>query len=149
MRDSNDRHANADTNHLLHLVEQHNGLVILSTNRRANIDPAFIRRLRHVVDFPKPGPVERRLIWEVMLGALDSQLAISSEVFDDLAALHELSPAQIKSAALTAQYSAIECGRPIAAEDLNAAAQHELTKEGRSATVAGNQPRRARQRRDG
>ena len=57
VKDSNDRHANADTNHLLQLMETHDGLVILSTNRRANIDPAFIRRLRHVVEFPKPGPV--------------------------------------------------------------------------------------------
>src|SRR5205807_6214251 len=114
VKDSNDRHANADTNHLLQLMETHDGLVILSTNRRANIDPAFIRRLRHVVEFPKPGPVERRHLWRVMLTALGIASEPLATTVDRLAETHDLSPAQIKGAALSAHYTALAAGRAIA-----------------------------------
>ncbi len=55
VKDAHDRYANLDVGYLLQRIEAHNGLVILTTNRRQNIDPAFLRRLRYVIDF---GPVE-------------------------------------------------------------------------------------------
>ncbi|WP_395788809.1 ATP-binding protein [Aquimonas sp.] len=133
VKDSNDRHANADTNHLLQLMEGHDGLVILSTNRRANIDPAFIRRLRHVLEFPRPGPEQRLRLWQTMLGALGAELAPLQPCLQALATSHELSPAQIKSAALSAAYSARERSNSVDTDDLLQAAALELTKEGRSA----------------
>ena len=66
----NARYANADTGHLLQLVEAHPHLVMLSTNRRGNIDPAFMRRLRFIVDFPLPEEAERVELWKRMLSAL-------------------------------------------------------------------------------
>lgn len=146
VRDSNDRYANTDTNHLLQLLEAHDGLVILSTNRRANIDPAFIRRLRHVVEFPKPGPAERRDLWQRMLAGLGTDPAPLSEAIDKLAATHDLSPAQIKGAALSALYSALHEDRTIEAGDLTAATKQELTKEGRTAPASTAKPRRQRSR---
>jgi SpoVK/Ycf46/Vps4 family AAA+-type ATPase len=51
VKDAHDRYANLDVSYLLQRIEAHNGLVILTTNRRQSIDPAFMRRLRYVVDF--------------------------------------------------------------------------------------------------
>ncbi|SCX79634.1 ATP-binding protein [Nitrosospira sp. Nsp13] len=144
VKDSNDRHANADTNHLLQLLETHDGLVILSTNRRSNIDPAFIRRLRHVVEFPKPGPGERRYLWKTMLAALGIDPTALLATLDSLANSYDLSPAQIKSAALSARYAALETGSTVTAAGLEAAAGAELTKEGRSVPVSAHSPRRQR-----
>jgi hypothetical protein len=58
VKDSHDRYANVDMGDLLKRIESYDGLVILATNRRANLDPAFVRRLRYVVEFrrkAKPG----------------------------------------------------------------------------------------------
>src|SRR5205807_2155835 len=127
------------------LMETHDGLVILSTNRRANIDPAFIRLLRHVVEFPKPGPVERRHLWRVMLTALGIASEPLPTTVDRLAETHDLSPAQIKGAALSAHYTALAAGRAIAAADLEEGAGREMTKEGRAAPPnTETLPRRAR-----
>jgi len=51
-KDSHDRYANAELNYLLERIEDHNGLVILATNMKSNIDDAFTRRFRYIVDFP-------------------------------------------------------------------------------------------------
>lgn len=142
VKESNDRHANADTGHLLQLMEAHDGLVILSTNRRANIDPAFIRRLRHVVEFPRPGVAERQRLWRTMLAALGATAADLDGDLARLAATHELSPAQIKSAALTARYAALAEARDVRSSDVEAAAASELVKEGRAAPAAPLAPRR-------
>ena len=52
VRDTHDRYANQEVSYLLQKIEEHNGLVILSTNRKSNIDAAFMRRLRYIIDFP-------------------------------------------------------------------------------------------------
>lgn len=54
VRDTHDRYANQEVSYLLQKIEEHNGLVFLSTNKKTNIDPAFMRRLRYVIDFPFP-----------------------------------------------------------------------------------------------
>jgi SpoVK/Ycf46/Vps4 family AAA+-type ATPase len=134
VKDSNDRHANADTGHLLQLMEAHDGIVILSTNRRANIDPAFIRRLRHVVEFARPGVGERRKLWQRMLAVLGVEIEPLERSLDALAARYELSPAQIKGATLSARYSALAETRDVELSDLEDGAARELAKEGRPAT---------------
>ncbi len=149
VQSSNDRYANTDTNHLLQLLEGHDGLVLLSTNKRANIDPAFIRRLRHVVEFPKPGPGERRTLWARMIAGLGADPAPLAKDIARLSTTHDLSPAQIKAAALSALYTALEAGRGIEAADLKTAAERELVKEGRTAPPAGTKPRRQRSPQNG
>lgn len=54
VKDSHDRYANVEVSYLLQKIEGHRGLVILASSVRQKIDPAFIRRLRHVVDLPWP-----------------------------------------------------------------------------------------------
>ena len=55
VKDAHDRYANVAVEYLLRRVEGHPGLVILATNHKQNIDPAFMRRIRHIVDFPPEG----------------------------------------------------------------------------------------------
>jgi SpoVK/Ycf46/Vps4 family AAA+-type ATPase len=57
VKDSHDRYANLGVDYLLQRIERFEGVAIVTTNRKANLDPAFVRRLRHVIDFPqrKPG----------------------------------------------------------------------------------------------
>jgi hypothetical protein len=64
IKDSHDRYANIEINYLLQRMETYRGLAILATNRKNALDPAFLRRLRFVVDFPFPGATERRTIWQ-------------------------------------------------------------------------------------
>lgn len=61
---SNDRHANQQTAYLLQRIEDFPGVVILSTNLRANMDEAFTRRFQAMVQFPMPGPSERLRLWQ-------------------------------------------------------------------------------------
>ena len=53
-KDSHDRYANAELNYLLQRIEDYNGLVIIATNMKSNVDDAFTRRFRYIVDFPFP-----------------------------------------------------------------------------------------------
>ncbi|MGZ5133635.1 MAG: ATP-binding protein [Flavitalea sp.] len=65
--DSHDRFANQEVSYLLGKIENYQGLVILSTQSKNNIDDAFIRRLRYVIHFPLPEPPERLRLWEQAL----------------------------------------------------------------------------------
>lgn len=143
VKDANDRYANADTNHLLHLLEVSNVRAFLTTNRRSSIDAAFIRRLDHVVEFPRPGFLERQQLWRAMLRGLD--IEIGPEAVVRLAEAPELSPAQIKNAVLGAWLMARQNARPPAPSDLDRAVAHELVKEGR-APLAGEHSTRRRLR---
>jgi hypothetical protein len=67
VKDSHDRYANIEIDYLLQRIESYRGLAILATNMKNALDPAFLRRLRFVVDFPFPGPAERLAIWARVL----------------------------------------------------------------------------------
>lgn len=54
VKDSHDRYANVEVGYLLQKLESYSGLVVLASNLRQNIDPAFLRRLRYVIDLPRP-----------------------------------------------------------------------------------------------
>jgi SpoVK/Ycf46/Vps4 family AAA+-type ATPase len=54
VRDSHDRYANIDTELLLDRIEKHEGIVILTTNRKGDIDDVFLQRVHHIVEFPGP-----------------------------------------------------------------------------------------------
>jgi len=64
VRDSHDRYANIEINYLLQKMEEHEGVVILATNFRKNMDDAFVRRIHFTVEFPLPSEADRRRIWE-------------------------------------------------------------------------------------
>ncbi|MBS1663827.1 MAG: ATP-binding protein [Bacteroidetes bacterium] len=64
VRDSNDKYANQEVSYLLQRIEDYNGLIILATNMKNNIDEAFIRRFNAILRFPFPDARERKEIWK-------------------------------------------------------------------------------------
>ncbi len=64
--DSNDRNANAETAHLLQKLEEYEGITILATNLKENIDEAFRRRIRFMIHFRLPDANVRRTLWHKM-----------------------------------------------------------------------------------
>jgi ATPase family associated with various cellular activities (AAA) len=64
VKDAHDRYANLEISYLLERMERFKGLAILATNRKKDLDEAFLRRLRYIVDFPLPDIPERRRIWQ-------------------------------------------------------------------------------------
>jgi hypothetical protein len=67
VRDAHDRYANLEISYLLERMERFKGLAILATNRRKDLDEAFLRRLRFVIEFPLPGAPERQRIWRSVI----------------------------------------------------------------------------------
>ena len=65
VRDAHDKYANQEVSYLLQRIEDYNGLVILATNKKNNIDEAFMRRFNSVLDFPFPDTTARAKIWEI------------------------------------------------------------------------------------
>lgn len=64
VRDAHDKYANQEVSYLLQRVENYNGMVILASNFKTNIDDAFMRRFQSVVFFPQPNASERQKLWE-------------------------------------------------------------------------------------
>src|SRR5207248_4938996 len=63
VKDAHDRFANIEIDYLLQRMEQFDGIAILATNRRGDLDRAFLRRIRFIIDFMPPGPAERLVLW--------------------------------------------------------------------------------------
>ena len=93
VKDAHDRFANQEISYLLQRVENYNGLVILASNLKQNIDHAFLRRFQSIVPFPKPGPRERLLLWEK---ALPQSLQLDDKIsLKKLSEEHDLTGADI------------------------------------------------------
>lgn len=133
VKDSHDRYANADTSYLLQLLEEYPGIVILASNKKQNIDPAFIRRVRYMFDFPRPEIAGQRQIWRQVIGELsgDEPLTRHDKTIEVLAANVELSGAQIKTAVLAAIFVARRSREPLAMPHFLRGLESELGKEGR------------------
>jgi SpoVK/Ycf46/Vps4 family AAA+-type ATPase len=134
VKDSHDRYANTDTSYLLQLLEEHDGIVILATNKKQNIDPAFIRRIRYVFDFPRPEAGERGKIWSKLIGDLAGREALMRlEIAIGLLAGNvECSGAQIKNAVLAGMFACRRNWEPLSLVHLLRGVERELSKEGRA-----------------
>lgn len=129
VRDAHDRYANIESAYLLQRMETFDGLAILATNFRANLDDAFTRRLDLIVDFPVPDDAARLALWRTCLRPPvpvleDLDLAGYAHAF-------ELSGGNIRSAAITAGYLAAARGSPVGPQEVTAAIQQEYRKLGR------------------
>jgi len=129
VKDAHDRYANIEVAYLLQRMESFDGIALLSTNLRANVDEAFARRLDLVVEFPLPDAGARRLLWERCLG---DRLPRGSDLdLDACAERFNLSGGSIRSAALAVAYAAASAGRPATMGDVIRAVQQEYRKLGR------------------
>jgi hypothetical protein len=127
VRDSHDRYAVLEINHLLQLMQDYRGLAILATNRRSAVDGAFLRRLRFVIEFGFPGPAERALIWQ---RSFPAQADCDELDFGRLSRL-EIPGGNIRSITLNAAFLAASAARPITMADIASAARLEYAKIGR------------------
>ena len=127
VKDSLDRHANTETAFLLQRLEAYSGCAIVTTNLKATVDEAFLRRFRVVVDFPFPDTQLREQIWRVVFP--------DTTPVDDLdyVALGKLavSGGFIRSIALSAAFIAAADGGLVTMARIGRAARQEFGKIGK------------------
>ncbi len=129
VKDAHDRYANIEVAYLLQRIETYDGMVILASNFRHNLDDAFTRRLDFILEFPVPDADYRRRIFEVHFPptaplAPDVDLA-------QIAAKYRLSGGNIRNVTLTAAYLAAADGRVITPAHIRNAVRRENQKMGR------------------
>jgi hypothetical protein len=131
-----DRYANLEVGYLLQRLESFEGLAILASNLRGNLDPAFTRRFHHVVHFPRPAERERRRLWEIALGP---PVELAEPIDVDILAGLDLTGAGIAAIIRSAGLAAAEnpasdtLGRPapLTPADIVAAARRQFQREAR------------------
>ena len=129
-KNSHDRYANIEVSYLLQKIEEYNGLVILASNFRQNIDEAFIRRMRFIINFPFPDTEMRKKIWEKVFPK-DSPIDQDID-FSVLAKNFEFSGANIRNASLFAAFFAVKNDEIIQLEHIIEGVKVELRKLGKS-----------------
>ncbi len=125
VKDSHDRYANIEINYLLQRMEAYRGLAILATNMKSALDTAFMRRLRFIVNFPFPGPTERKRIWQKVF-PLNTPL---NEGLDyDRLSRFNLTGGSIHNIALNAAFLAAQAGTAVTMQFILNAARAEFRK---------------------
>jgi SpoVK/Ycf46/Vps4 family AAA+-type ATPase len=129
IKDSHDRYANVEVNYLLQKMEEYEGFVILASNFQKNIDEAFTRRLRFIVEIPFPDRNYRARIWRNIFPA---ETPRSKDIeFDFLAGKFEFSGGHIKNIALGAAFLAAENSGIVNMKHIISATKREYQKMGR------------------
>jgi len=130
-KDAHDRYANQEVSFLLQRVESFDGVAILASNRRENLDEAFARRFESVIYFPMPRPEERLRLWQQGFSP-QTQLEASLDL-EKIAREHTLSGGGIMNVIRYASLEALKGGSTIiAGEDLLQGIRREYAKEGKS-----------------
>jgi ATPase family associated with various cellular activities (AAA) len=134
VRDAHDRYANVEISYLLQKMDEYEGVVVLATNLRKNMDEAFVRRLHFAVDFPLPGLDDRRRIWERIwpdATPRDPELDL-----DLLAERVEVAGGSIRNIALAGAFLAAADGGVVGLAHLLRATLREYQKMGKILTAA-------------
>jgi ATPase family associated with various cellular activities (AAA) len=131
-KDAHDRYANQEVSFLLQRIETFDGIAILASNQRENIDPAFARRFESVTYFPMPRSEERLRLWRQGF----SQKARLEDAVDlgKIAAQHEMCGGSIMNVVRYASLQALESGDSLVTlETLQRGIRREHAKEGKGA----------------
>jgi len=129
VKDAHDRYANIEISYLLQRMESYNGVTILATNLRANLDEAFTRRLQFAVDMPFPDEGYRLRIWQTLLPP-----GVPREPdldFELLAHRFKLAGGNIRNILVSAAYLAAADGGRLGMKHLLHGTRRELQKMGR------------------
>ncbi|WP_298432645.1 AAA family ATPase [Geobacter sp.] len=130
VKDAHDRYANIEIGYLLQKMEEYEGIAILATNLRANMDEAFVRRMQAIVEFPFPDEAQRRRIWEVVI---PDRVPLGDDVdFGLLAREVRLAGGNIRNIALAAAFFAAADGETVTMGHLMRAVRREYQKLGRT-----------------
>ena len=124
VKDSHDRYANIEINYLLQRMESYGGLAILATNTKSALDPAFMRRLRFVINFPFPGAAERRQMWQKVFPPATPTAGLD---YERLARLN-LTGGHITNIAMNAAFAAAQSGGKVTMPLIFDAARAEFRK---------------------
>ncbi|MBQ3798121.1 MAG: ATP-binding protein [Butyrivibrio sp.] len=126
VKDSQDKYANNEISYLLQRIEAYSGIVVMATNIKGNIDPAFMRRIRYVAHFDNPDSEMRRQIWESLITDRipheDIDVEYLAEQFDDFTG------SIIKTVFLNACSLAAASGEKLAMKHLLRTIKMELSK---------------------
>ncbi|MGW5069956.1 ATP-binding protein [Streptomyces cyaneofuscatus] len=129
VKDAHDKHANVESAYLLQRMESFDGIAVLTTNLRANLDEAFTRRLDVIAEFPIPDAEQRLALWDRCLGtSIPRDAALDLEF---CATRFELAGGSIRACAVTAAYLAAESRAPLTMDQLVTAVLQEYRKLGR------------------
>ena len=125
--DARDRYANLEVAYLLQRIEAFDGLAILTTNLRSNLDAAFARRLDCILDFPAPDAELRAAIWRACLA--EAGAVVTDEEYRRLASL-EMAGGAIRSSSISAAFMAAGAGEPVSFVHAARGAKREWVKLG-------------------
>jgi SpoVK/Ycf46/Vps4 family AAA+-type ATPase len=140
VRDAHDRYANVEISYLLQKMEEYDGVVVLATNLRKNLDEAFMRRLHVTVEFPMPDVADRRRIWaQIWPAATPRDPDLDLEF---LARQIEVAGGSIRNIALAGAFLAAADGGVVTMAHLLRATHREYQKMGKvlTATDLGGRP---------
>lgn len=128
VNEAKDKYANTEVSYILQRIEQYDGIVILATNYRKNIDEAFMRRIRYMVEFPLPNIPLREEIWRTSFA---KELPTKELNYEYLAEQFELSGGAIKNIVLNAAFLAAAEDRPVKMQDVLRSIRNENVKTGK------------------
>ena len=132
VRDSHDRYANIEISYLLQKMEEYEGVAILATNLKANLDESFTRRLAFTIHFPFPDEPSRLLIWKgIWPGAITLDESVD---FEWMSHRFKLSGGNIKNIALGAAFLAASDGGSVTMSHMIHATRREYQKLGKPLT---------------
>jgi hypothetical protein len=127
---SNDRYANQEVAYLLQRVEDYDGLIILASNLKSNIDEAFARRFQSMIHFPLPGEEERLKLWQ---NAFNGSVELADDVdFKALAHKHAMAGGSIVNVLLYCVLVQRQSGQPVTQHAITEGIKRELRKEGKT-----------------
>ncbi len=129
VKDAHDRYANIEVSYLLQRMEAYDGVTILATNIRSNLDEAFTRRLQFAVDFPFPDENDRLRIWQTLFPP--GVPAESDLDFGLMARRFKLAGGNIRNIIVSAAYLAAADGGQVTMDHLLHGTRRELQKMGR------------------
>ena len=128
VKDSNDRHANAETAYLLQKIEEYSGVSILATNVFSNFDDAFKRRMTFLIPVRWPEEEDRLKLWKKIF---PPETPLEEDIdFRYIAKIGEMPGSGIKNVAVAAAYRAAREKRPVSEGDILAALEDEYQKNG-------------------
>jgi SpoVK/Ycf46/Vps4 family AAA+-type ATPase len=131
VKDARDRYANQEVSYLLQRMEHFDGITVLATNLRGNLDAAFSRRMQFVIHFPDPDAATRERLWRHHVdeaGELDQEDRIDVQM---LAEIVELTGGDIRNIVLAATYDAAADDVELGMRQIRAATIREYRKLGR------------------
>jgi AAA+ superfamily predicted ATPase len=132
VKDAHDRYANIEINYLLQKLDEYEGIIILATNLKNNLDAAFARRLNYAVEFPFPDESYRKLIWQKMF---PEEAPLGRDIdFAFLAERFRLAGGNIKNIALNSAFMAATTAQEIRMEHIILAIKREYQKLGKLCT---------------